>query len=93
MAEAAQDFVVGVVCQTRELLTSPGLVQLTPGVRLSATGDGLGQQYVDPRAAVIDKGADLVVVGRGVLEAPDRAAEANKYRQILWDAYLERVAS
>jgi len=93
MAEEAQDFVVGVVCQSKGLLQSPGLIQLTPGVKICGGGDGLGQQYVTPHSAIVDKGADLVVVGRGIYGAADPAAEAKIYQEQLWAAYQERIQS
>lgn len=92
IAENGQDIVVGVVCQSKSLLTNSGLIQLTPGVRFNKDGDNFGQQYVDPRMAVIDKGADLVVVGRGILEASDRGIEAKKYKTALYEAYCDRIA-
>lgn len=90
MAEEASDVVVGLVCQSN-LLTQPGLLQLTPGVKLSKSGDGLGQQYNDPRS-VINAGADLAVVGRGITEAPHGYLKATlEYKKELWNAYEERI--
>lgn len=90
MAEEASDLVVGLVCQSN-LSTQPGLLQLTPGVKLSKSGDGLGQQYNDPRS-VINAGADLAVVGRGITEAPHGYLKATlEYKKELWNAYEERI--
>ncbi len=60
-------------------------------------GDGLGQQYVTVRDAVLLKGADMVIVGRGILRALPKGAaavgeEAKMYRDEAWAAYQERVA-
>ncbi|XP_071560285.1 uncharacterized protein R-l isoform X1 [Temnothorax nylanderi] len=90
MAEKASDLVVGLVSQSN-LSAQPGLLQLTPGVKLSKSGDGLGQQYNDPRS-VINAGADLAVVGRGITEAPDGYLKATlEYKRELWNAYEERI--
>lgn len=90
MAEKASDLVVGLVCQSN-LFAQPGLLQLTPGVKLSESGDGLGQQYNDPRS-VINEGADLVVVGRGITKAPHGYLKATlEYKKELWNAYQERI--
>lgn len=90
MAEKASDLVVGLVCQSN-LSAQPGLLQLTPGVKLSESGDGLGQQYNDPRS-VINEGADLAVVGRGITKAPHGYLKATlEYKKELWNAYEERI--
>jgi uridine monophosphate synthetase len=36
-------------------------------------------------------GADVIIVGRGILEANDRKAEAERYRHEAWSAYEARV--
>lgn len=92
MAEEASDLVVGLVCQSN-LSAQPGLLQLTPGIKLSERSDGLGQQYNDPKS-VINAGADLAVVGRGIIEAPHGYLEATlEYKRELWNAYEKRIAS
>ncbi len=45
------------------------------------------QRYSSPRAAVLERGADLVIVGRGISGALDPTAEAERYRQEAWQAY------
>ncbi|XP_018378535.1 PREDICTED: uridine 5'-monophosphate synthase [Trachymyrmex cornetzi] len=90
MAEEASDLVVGFVCQAN-LSAQPGLLQLTPGVKLAKSVDGLGQQYNDPQS-VINAGADLAVVGRGITEARNGYLKATlEYKKELWNAYEERI--
>jgi len=84
-----EDFVFGFVAQTR-LTDHPGFLTLTPGVKLAAGGDNMGQQYNTPES-VMAKGADIIQVGRGILNAEDRAAEAKKYREQSWAGYLKRL--
>jgi uridine monophosphate synthetase len=40
---------------------------------------------------VAEAGADVIIVGRGVLNAPDRKQEAMEYRKQGWAAYEERL--
>ena len=54
-------------------------------------GDGAGQQYHTPREAILNKGSDVVIVGRGILTARDPGKEAERYRKAAWEAYEERV--
>jgi len=68
----------------------------TPGVKLpdsvsGNTGDGLGQQYRTPDHVIRNDGADIVIVGRGILDAPDRKEMAERYRKASWLAYESRV--
>lgn len=82
--------VSGVVCQSN-IFSDPGLIQLTPGVKLSKSGDDLGQKYNTPEE-VVNSGADLAVVGRGITEATDKLSAVIQYKKQLWDAYEKRIS-
>lgn len=88
---ADADFVAGIVCQTKGVVQDAGLLQLTPGCKIDTTTDGLGQQYNTPAFVIKEKGADIAVVGRGILNAKNISAAAELYRDQLWTAYTERV--
>jgi len=60
-------------------------------VRSEVKADALGQQYNTPRKVVVEKGVDVVIVGRGLYKADDPASEAERYRREAWEAYLERI--
>ncbi len=93
MAESHHSsLVTGVVSQSR-LSQLPGLIHFTPGVKSAAAGDNLGQRYVGAEEAVLDRGADVIIVGRGVTAAGvDGAAEAaQKYRDSGWRALEKRI--
>lgn len=70
----------GVVSSPHELgavsAVAPGLLRVTPGIRLDESDDD--QARVATPAAAVAAGADLLVVGRPIIGAPDpaRAAEA-----------------
>lgn len=100
-ARENKEFVLGYVAQ-RSLNTSAGdaFVSFTPGVGLPAegqtedekrNGDGKGQVWRSPREVVGRDGADVIIVGRGILGAEDRAGEAERYRRVAWEAYEERI--
>lgn len=105
LAESRADFVAGVVSQSSTGLPSLGLVQLTPGVRVAhsqngvgkngndTSSDGLGQQYNSPHHVVLERGADVAVVGRGITESENPAEAAKLYRDLLWKAYQQRIGA
>lgn len=91
MATNHSDFVAGIVGQSADLVKDPGLIQLTPGVKLEAGGDNLGQQYNTPEYVMKEKGADIAVVGRGIINSKNPGEMAKIYRDRLWEAYLARI--
>ena len=67
-----------------------GFIHCTPGVKLQQGGDALGQQYNTPDYVIGAKGTDVIIVGRGIYQADDKAAAAKAYQQAGWDGYLGR---
>ena len=70
----------GVVCSPEEIATiraacGPDFLLVVPGVRPAGTEKGDQKRVATPGEA-IRSGADLLVVGRPILAAPDRAAAA-----------------
>ncbi|XP_066275534.1 uridine 5'-monophosphate synthase-like isoform X4 [Branchiostoma lanceolatum] len=92
MAEEHQDFVVGFISQS-QLSDNPAFIHMTPGVQLSGSGDGLGQQYVSPWDAVVTRRADVIIVGRGVYKDPDPATAARSYQTAAFQAYQHRLTN
>ncbi|KAK7517530.1 Orotidine 5'-phosphate decarboxylase domain-containing protein [Phyllosticta citriasiana] len=100
IAREHKDFVMGFIAQ-RSLNSEPedNFLTMTPGVKLppkgqdgAVTGDGKGQQYNSPRHIIYEKGCDVAIVGRGIVQADNRAEEAERYRRESWAAYEERIA-
>lgn len=92
MAEKYSELVTGFVCQHRKTFNNPGLIQLTPGVQMETSKDNLGQVYNTPDKVILDKGADIAVVGRGIIAAKNPKTQAKFYREALWQSYLKRIA-
>ena len=101
--EAAREhanFVMGFISQ-ESLNAEPddAFIHMTPGCQLpppddedaALKGDGKGQQYNTPKRLVGERGADLVIVGRGIIKAGDPQEEAERYRSAAWKALTERV--
>ncbi|GAB0095718.1 Uridine 5'-monophosphate synthase [Sergentomyia squamirostris] len=92
LTQGFEEYVTGFVCQDGKLLKNhPGVIQLIPGVKIDASGDGLGQQYNSPATVIGINGGDIAVVGRGIYEAKDVAEAAEIYRSALWEAYMKRI--
>jgi orotidine-5'-phosphate decarboxylase len=74
---------------------------LTPGVSLDTRGDAMGQQYRTPKTVILEKGCDVMIVGRGIygkgtgdkLDLDYVKSQAEKYRVDGWNAYLMRIGS
>ncbi len=90
MAKQFPEFVMGFICQ-RKLSPEPQWIYMTPGVHLSTEGDSLGQQYVTPQQAILENGSDVIIVGRGIVQAEDPLAAAKQYRAAGWEAYEESL--
>ncbi len=90
MAEQFPEFVIGFIAQ-HQLADRPEWIYLTPGIQFAAKSDALGQRYVTPEQAIIENGTDVIIVGRGILQAADPLAETKKYRLAGWKAYQQRL--
>lgn len=67
----------------------PEFVILTPGVKMTESGDSLGQTYVTPEMA-IDQGGDIIIVGRGIYEDQETGRAASMYKQAGWNAFIRQ---
>jgi uridine monophosphate synthetase len=90
MAEQHPEFVVGFI--TQHALTSDSRwINLTPGIKLESGNDALGQQYNTPESAILERGTDVIIVGRGIIAAKSPLEEAKRYRESGWKAYQLRT--
>ena len=90
MAQDNADFVIGFITQ-RKLTEDPRFIHFTPGVKLSRGTDSLGQQYNTPEKVIHEKGCDVIIVGRGIINAPDPGNEAARYRDAARQAVLHTL--
>ena len=79
-AKKYSNFVIGFISQSR-LTTDNQFLHCTPGIHLNNTGDQLGQQYVTPRQAIDGRGADILIVGRAILDSINRVKTAEEYQE------------
>jgi len=86
MAKQNPEFVIGFIAQ-KKLIDHPQWVYMTPGIQFESKGDGLGQQYISPIEAIQKNHTDVIIVGRGILQASDPVKEAIKYREVAWNAW------
>jgi uridine monophosphate synthetase len=99
IARSNRDFVMGFIAQ-RSLNSEPddNFITMTPGCQLpppgqegKKMGDDLGQQYNTPHKLIFEQGCDIIIVGRGIVRAADRKAEAERYKRAAWTAYEKRI--
>lgn len=100
IARQNQEFVMGFIAQRslnveaddNFLTMTPGCQLPPPGQEGKKLGDGLGQQYNTPEKLIFEQGCDIIIVGRGIVNAIDRHREGERYRVEGWKAYEKRVA-
>ncbi len=84
------DNVIGVICREK-LSDNPALLHLTAGVQLAEGNDAFGQQYLTPEKVINELQSDIIIVGRGILQAKDPLYQAQRYKKAGWDAYQQRT--
>lgn len=85
-----RDFVVGFLTRNT-VVDDPSFIIFTTGVQFQSKNDLLGQQYLTPEEAILDRNADVIIVGRGIYEHDNPVELAAKYRDLAWHAYLKKV--
>ena len=90
LAEKFSEFVTGFIAQ-KKLSPAPQWIYLTPGVQIGQENDALGQCYITPEQAIFANESDIIIVGRGIIQAENPLIAAKKYRAAGWNAYLTAV--
>lgn len=83
------DFVMGFISQEK-LFLDPKWIWMTPGIKMGEGGDSLGQSYTHPEKAILEKGNDIIIVGRDIIQNENPASRAEEYKTIAWNALMQR---
>ena len=81
------DSIVAIVAQGAAI--PPRFLKFTPGVHSAAQGDGSGQGYHSSRHAILNHGADFIIVGRGIYRSENPKSAAISYQKKGWEALKE----
>jgi len=90
MAKQYPNFVIGFISQ-HNFAPLPQWIYMTPGIKLEAGKDNLGQQYRTPRQAIVNQGCDIIIVGRDILSAKDPITLAKSYKETAWKIYKDLI--
>ncbi len=90
MANKYKDIVSGFISQKRRG-TNSDFFYAMPGVNIETNGDPYGQQYNTPENAILNCGADMVIVGRGIYMAEDKEEALRMYRDRAWNSYQIKI--
>ena len=88
MALKNPESIIGFVSQSK---ICDGFLHFTPGIKLKVGGDGKDQIYNTPETA-ISNGSDIIIVGRGIIEAKNILEECEKYRLRAWHCYKNKFS-
>jgi len=88
LAEKFPERITGFIAQ-QKISENPCWITLTPGIQIGKTADTLGQRYITPHKAITENGSDIIIVGRGILQAKDPLLAAQEYRHASWQARIE----
>lgn len=91
MAESAPQTVMGFIA-LQKISDQPGMIHLTPGVKLKAGKDALGQRYRTVEEILGKNGSDIIIVGRDITHATNPKEQAAIYREKAWNCYVETIA-
>lgn len=83
------DIITGIIAQ-KSIPDSPWLT-LTPGIKMQVGKDATGQRYNTPETAIIENGTDIIIVGRGITQAPNIVESANQFQVKGWQLYQQRL--
>lgn len=87
LAISNKNSVTGFICQKK--IDKDDFIYCIPGVNRKVKGDNKDQKYITPEQA-INNGADIIIVGRGIISSTDMLNESLIYKNICWDLYKNK---
>ena len=60
-------------------------------MQLQEGQDSLGQKYLTPHEVIVNRGSDIIIVGRGITKADDPVSMAKQYQEAGFSAYTARL--
>ena len=84
LAQKHRNFIIGFISQ-KNFKKDPKFIHFTPGVQFELKIDSLKQAYRTPEIAIKEQNNDIIIVGRGILNAINPLEKAKKYKQHSWD--------
>ena len=84
IADENRNDVIGFICQ--EKIADDYFLYMIPGVNLHSSSDNSDQRYITPVEAM-ERRADIIIVGRGIIGKNDLLEECKKYQSIAWNSY------
>ena len=84
VAEKNSPICIGIIGQKTQINDKYNMIKASPGVNLDRKGDNMDQQWRPPKQ-VLEDGADILIVGRGITTHPEDQWEslAIKYKTFL----------
>lgn len=84
LANKNKENVIGFICQNK--VCDDTFLHFIPGVNINAKNDNSDQRYITPKIA-INRGADIIIVGRGIISQKNVLESCILYKNICWDLY------
>ena len=82
--------VVGLITQKRQD-GDDSILYFTPGINYDVQNDKKDQNYRDPEQAILKDNCDIIIVGRGIIQANDPKKTAEIYKFLGWNAYQKKI--
>lgn len=91
MGEKYAETVMGFI-SLRKISHNPSMIHFTPGVKLKAGKDALGQKYRTLDEILIKNHSDIMIVGRDITNSDNPKKQASLYREKGWKAYVTTIS-
>jgi uridine monophosphate synthetase len=88
IGENHRDFVIGFIALGKQS-ADPGMIHLTPGVKLQPGQDSYGQRYRTIEEVIGQHHTDIIIVGREITQACDPLRMAQIVRQRGWQTWTD----